>query len=80
MVLPVLSVSDVDLTLPVLILYPTQYYEHQTSENANAFAPALQSWVEVNLIREGIGLAGGNGGYMLLVPIDDGHNLHSRFL
>ena len=49
-------------------------------KDPNAFPPALKSRIEVNLIGEGVCLAGGNRGDMVLVFIDDGHNLHGRFL
>lgn len=45
-------------------------------KDADALTPAFKSRIEVNLIREGVGLAGGYWGYMVLVFIDDGHNLH----
>lgn len=32
--------------------------------------------VQYNLIRERVGIAGGDRGYMVLIPVYDGHYLH----
>ncbi len=58
----------------------TTILENEISKDANTFAPAFESRIEINLVREGIGLAGGNGGYMFLLFIDDGHDFHGSFL
>ncbi len=36
--------------------------------------------VQHDLVREGIGFASGDGGYMVLVAVHDGDNLHRRLL
>ena len=49
------------------------------SEDANALAPAFQSGVQNNLIRERIGVARGYGWYVVLIVVHNVHYLESSF-
>lgn len=48
------------------------------SKDSDALTPALQSWVELDLIRKGIRLAGRDRWYMLFVFVHNCNNLQSR--
>lgn len=69
----------VELLLSKLYLAYDQVGD-EPSKDANAFTPTLKSRIKVNLIRKWVCLAGGDGGYMVLVFIHDGHNLQGCFL
>ena len=46
----------------------------------HCLAPPLDPWIQYNLVRKGIRLARGDGRYVILVPVDNGHDLQRRLL
>ena len=50
------------------------------SIHPHALPPPLDPRIQDNLIGKRIRLAGRNGRYMILVPVDNGHDLERRLL